>query len=129
MNRIDGATIKKRRMESGMTLRRLAQMVDISPTYLSLIENGKRKTSNQYLLDRIIDILDKQDEIRDQYIKEELIALEAGRKKTESELEMKLDELNEALRAYNKIGDMTLDETWEVMERIRYIVRECKKGE
>jgi transcriptional regulator with XRE-family HTH domain len=115
-------------MVNGLTLRKLAELAEISPAYLSLIENGK-KTPNQYVIERILNAIEKHEEIRDQLIIKELTALEAGRKKTDSELEMKLDELNEALRAYNKIGDMTLDETWEVMERIRYIVRECKKGE
>jgi transcriptional regulator with XRE-family HTH domain len=128
MSQVDGESIKKRRMVNGLTLRKLAELAEISPAYLSLIENGK-KTPNQYVIERILNAIEKHEEIRDQLIIKELTALEAGRKKTDSELEMKLDELNEALRAYNKIGDMTLDETWEVMERIRYIVRECKKGE
>lgn len=128
MSQVDGESIKKRRMVNGLTLRKLAELAEISPAYLSLIENGK-KTPNPYVIERILNAIEKHEEIRDQHIIEELTALEAGRKKTDSELEMKLDELNEALRAYNKIGDMTLDETWEVMERIRYIVRECKKGE
>lgn len=128
MSKVDGEAIKKRRMLNGLTLRKLAELAEISPAYLSLIENGK-KTPNPYVIERILNAIEKHEEIRDQHIIEELTALEAGRKKTDSELEMKLDELNEALRAYNKIGDMTLDETWEVMERIRYIVRECKKGE
>lgn len=129
MSKVDGEAIKKRRMLNGLTLRKLAELAEISPTYLSLIENGKRKTPNPYVIERILNAIEEHEKIRDQHIIEELTALEAGRKKTESELEMKLDELNEALRAYNKIGDMTLDETLEVMERIRYIVRECKKGE
>ena len=128
MSQVDGEAIKKRRMINGLTLRKLAELAEISPAYLSLIENGK-KTPNPYVIERILNAIEKHEEIRDQLIIKELTALEAGRKKTDSELEMKLDELNEALRAYNKIGDMTLDETWEVMERIRYIVRECKKGE
>src|SRR5690554_2832927 len=128
MSQVDGESIKKRRMVNGLTLRKLAELAEISPAYLSLIENGK-KTPNPYVIERILNAIEKHEEIRDQLIIKELTALEAGRKKTDSELEMKLDELNEALRAYNKIGDMTLDETWEVMERIRYIVRECKKGE
>ena len=128
MSQVDGESIKKRRMVNGLTLRKLAELAEISPAYLSLIENGK-KTPNPYVIERILNAIEKHEEIRDQHIINELTALEAGRKKTDSELEMKLDELNEALRAYNKIGDMTLDETWEVMERIRYIVRECKKGE
>ena len=127
MSQVDGESIKKRRMVNGLTLRKLAELAEISPAYLSLIENGK-KTPNPYVIERILNAIEKHEEIRDQHIINELTALEAGRKKTDSELEMKLDELNEALRAYNKIGDMTLDETWEVMERIRYIVRECKKG-
>jgi transcriptional regulator with XRE-family HTH domain len=128
MSQVDGESIKKRRMVNGLTLRKLAELAEISPAYLSLIENGK-KTPNPYVIERILNAIEKHEEIRDQHIINELTALEAGRKKTDSELEMKLDELNEALRAYNKIGDMTLDETWEVMERIRYIVRGCKKGE
>lgn len=128
MSKIEGETIKKRRMLNGLTLRKLAELAEISPTYLSLIENGK-KTPTPYVTERILNTIEEHEKIREQYILEELIALEAGSKNTESEFKIKLDELNEALRAYNKIGDMTLDETLEVMEKIRYIVRDAKKGE
>jgi transcriptional regulator with XRE-family HTH domain len=124
-----GEHIKKRRETNGLTLIELAEKADISKSYLSMIENGKRKSPNPHLIDRILKAIDEHEAIRNQYIIEELTALEAGRKKPELELEEKLSELNEALRAYNKVGDMTLDETWKVMEKIRYIVKECKGGE
>lgn len=36
-----GAVLRKRRIEKGFSLRKFAELVDISPTYLSLVETGK----------------------------------------------------------------------------------------
>jgi len=36
-----GAVLRKRRVEKGFSLRKFAELVDISPTYLSLVETGK----------------------------------------------------------------------------------------
>lgn len=36
-----GDVLRKRRIEKGFSLRKFAELVDISPTYLSLVETGK----------------------------------------------------------------------------------------
>ena len=36
-----GAVLRKRRIEKGFSLRKFADLVEISPTYLSLVETGK----------------------------------------------------------------------------------------
>ena len=40
---LDGATLRKRRLRTGLTLRSLAQMVGITPAYLSDIELNRRR--------------------------------------------------------------------------------------
>lgn len=36
-----GSVLRERRLEKGFSLRKFAELVDISPTYLSLVETGK----------------------------------------------------------------------------------------
>ena len=36
-----GSVLRERRIEKGISLRKFAELIDISPTYLSLVETGK----------------------------------------------------------------------------------------
>ncbi|WP_456110285.1 replication initiation factor domain-containing protein [Roseburia hominis] len=54
---LSGATIRERRKEDHMTQKELAELLQISPTYLAEIETGRRKASDK-LLERIKFFLD-----------------------------------------------------------------------
>ena len=51
-----GSYIKEKRFEKRITLRKLAETLDIAPAYMSDIENGKRNISLD-ILERVADKL------------------------------------------------------------------------
>ena len=57
-----GEFIKLRRQEKGITLRGLADKLDIAPSYMSDIEKGKRNAPNQDTLNKMIVVLELTEE-------------------------------------------------------------------
>lgn len=55
-----GQTLRKLRMEAGVTLRRMAEVLDISDGYLSDLENGKRGWIGTVTAERYCDALDEE---------------------------------------------------------------------
>lgn len=53
-----GEYIKQKRQEKGITLRGLADKLDIAPSYMSDIEKGKRNAPNQDTLNKMIEVLE-----------------------------------------------------------------------
>ena len=59
-----GTYLKGRRIELGMSIRYFAHIINLTPAYISDIENGNRLAPVKYL-DKIIEILDiEEDEIQ-----------------------------------------------------------------
>lgn len=57
MNRRFGEFIAEKRKSKGITLRGMAEMLEISPAYLSDIEKSRRNPPEMHLLVKIADIL------------------------------------------------------------------------
>ena len=52
-----GEFIKQKRMEKGLNLRKLAELMDIAPAYLSDIEKGKRNSPSQEKMSKLAELL------------------------------------------------------------------------
>lgn len=63
-----GAKLRQHRKARGMTLTEMAHAIDVTPTYLSALEHGKRGRPTWYLLQRMIACLgviwDEADELQ-----------------------------------------------------------------
>ena len=57
-----GAFISKKRLEKDISLRAFSSMIDISPEYLSKIENNLRAAPKEIVLERISELLVLNDE-------------------------------------------------------------------
>ena len=59
-----GSFIRKKRLEKDITLRKMAELLNISPVYMSSIETGRRAAPKDDILQRIAQFLflDKQDQ-------------------------------------------------------------------
>ncbi len=53
-----GEFIKQKRIEKGLNLRRLAELIDIAPSYLSDIEKGKRNSPSSDKMGKLVEILE-----------------------------------------------------------------------
>lgn len=53
-----GEFIKEKRTAKGINLRKLAELVNIAPAYLSDIEKGKRNSPSAEKMDRIAEVLE-----------------------------------------------------------------------
>ncbi len=54
-----GKFVMENRLKNNISLRKFSQMIGISPTYLSDIENGRRKPTNNYeIIESISNALD-----------------------------------------------------------------------
>lgn len=51
-----GDTIRKYRKENGLSLRKMAELLDVSFAYISYIENGKM-TPSSFVIDKLSDVL------------------------------------------------------------------------
>lgn len=60
-----GAFIRSKRTEKEITLRKLAELLDLSPVHMSNMENDRRPAPKDDVLKRMIDVLllDKQEQI------------------------------------------------------------------
>lgn len=54
--------LKEKRTQKGLTLRKMAELIDIAPAYLSDIEKRKRNAPSQDVLERLVEILELSDE-------------------------------------------------------------------
>ncbi len=61
-----GEYVKKKRIEKGITLRSFSELVGIAPSYMSDIEKAKRNAPTQEYLDKICEILELNNEERDE---------------------------------------------------------------
>lgn len=53
-----GYILRTLRISAGLSLRELSRMIDVSPTYLSLVENGKQSPPNPRRIAQIEEVLD-----------------------------------------------------------------------
>lgn len=53
-----GAYVKEKRSQIGISLRELAQRLDITPSYLSDIEKGRRNAPEKRIIEKLIGVLE-----------------------------------------------------------------------
>ena len=56
-----GHSLRIVRINQGLTIRKVAETVDVTATYISDIERGNNKPPNKQLMEKIFDALDLQD--------------------------------------------------------------------
>ena len=57
-----GEFIKQKRTEKGLNLRKLAELMDIAPAYLSDIEKGKRNSPSPEKMSKLVELLELTEE-------------------------------------------------------------------
>ena len=57
-----GEFIKQKRTEKGLNLRKLAELMDIAPAYLSDIEKGKRNSPSPEKMSKLVELLELNEE-------------------------------------------------------------------
>ena len=57
-----GEFIKQKRTEKGLNLRKLAELMDIAPAYLSDIEKGKRNSPSSEKMSKLAELLELTEE-------------------------------------------------------------------
>ena len=63
-----GEFIREKRLERSINLRKLAEMLDIAPAYMSDIENNKRNPPSNEKMEKLIEILSlTEEEINEMY--------------------------------------------------------------
>ena len=116
---IDGSEIRNRRKALKMSLRELSSMVEISESYLSKIENNSDIKTKTYILEKIEDELQLAERINSHsYAEGDYIPGVHC-----PNLDTLLDDLTKLLRAYNRKGEITLNETIDILKRIETIVK------
>ena len=63
-----GDYIKKKRQERNITLRAFADMVGIAPSYMSDIEKSKRNAPTQEILDKMIEVLNLNEDEKNELL-------------------------------------------------------------
>ena len=63
-----GEYIKQKRQERNITLRAFADMVGIAPSYMSDIEKSKRNAPTQEILDKMIEVLNLNDDEKNELL-------------------------------------------------------------
>ena len=63
-----GEYIKQKRQERNITLRAFADMVGIAPSYMSDIEKSKRNAPTQEILDKMIEVLELNDDEKNELL-------------------------------------------------------------
>lgn len=118
---IDGSEIRNKRKLLKLSLRELSAMSDISPSYISRLENGKLKNPDPRIVSRINKALQNGFNAVDNlnYIYEPTTNYTTN----VSVLDSMLEDLVEILKSYNRKGDISLIETIEIMARIEKIVK------
>ena len=57
-----GEFIKQKRLEKGINLRKLAELLEIAPSYLSDIEKGKRNSPSSDKMEKLVMVLELTEE-------------------------------------------------------------------
>ncbi len=63
-----GEYIKQKRQEKNITLRAFADMVGIAPSYMSDIEKSKRNAPTQEILDKMIEVLNLNEDEKNELL-------------------------------------------------------------
>ncbi|MBO5924695.1 MAG: helix-turn-helix transcriptional regulator [Clostridia bacterium] len=68
MEKTFGAFIKEKRLEKGINLRKLAELLVLAPAYISDIENGNRNSPSPDKMEKIVEVLGlNEDEKNEMY--------------------------------------------------------------
>ncbi len=66
MEKTFGLFIKEKRLEKGINLRKLAELLILAPAYISDIENGKRNSPSTDKMEKIVEVLGLNEEERNE---------------------------------------------------------------
>lgn len=107
-----GKTLRIIRMDRGLLLKDMADMLDIKPSYLSSIENGKRKPSKNFIsdLESILSLTEN-----------EKISLENGINELREEVNIDISgfstsQKNLSLAFARKINDLSQEDKRKIMD-------------
>lgn len=68
MEKMFGTFVKEKRLEKGINLRKLADLLDVAPAYISDIENGNRNSPAPDKMERLVEVLGlNEDEKNEMY--------------------------------------------------------------
>lgn len=108
-----GDFIKEKRKEKRLSLRKMAEQLDISPSYWSDIEKGRRNPPQLDMIEKIVNVLNLSEEEKDQII--DLASEERGEIPMDLPSYINSSEIAKvALRKASKVEgeDKRLDEAW-----------------
>ena len=66
MEKTFGTFIKEKRLEKGINLRKLAELLVLAPAYISDIENGNRNSPSPDKMEKLVEILGLNEEERNE---------------------------------------------------------------
>ena len=68
MEKIFGAFIKEKRLKKGINLRKLAELLELAPAYISDIENSNRNSPSPDKMEKLVEVLGlNEDEKNEMY--------------------------------------------------------------
>ena len=68
MEKTFGTFIKEKRLEKGINLRKLAELLELAPAYISDIENGNRNSPSPDKMEKLVEVLGlNEDEKNEMY--------------------------------------------------------------
>ena len=108
-----GDFIKEKRKEKRLSLRKMAEQLDISPSYWSDIEKGRRNPPQLDMIERIVNVLNLSEDEKDQII--DLASEERGEIPMDLPSYINSSEIAKvALRKASKVEgeNKRLDEAW-----------------
>lgn len=108
-----GDFIKEKRKEKRLSLRKMAEQLDISPSYWSDIEKGRRNPPQLDMIEKIVNVLNLSEEEKDQII--DLASEERGEIPMDLPSYINSSEIAKvALRKASKVEgeNKRLDEAW-----------------
>jgi len=109
-----GDFIKEKRKEKRLSLRKMAEQLDISPSYWSDIEKGRRNPPQLDMIEKIVNVLNLSEDEKDQII--DLASEERGEIPMDLPSYINSSEIAKvALRKASKIEgeNKKLDEAWK----------------
>jgi len=66
MEKTFGAFIKEKRLEKGINLRKLAELLELAPAYISDIENGNRNSPSPDKMEKLVEVLGLNEDERNE---------------------------------------------------------------
>ena len=66
MEKTFGTFIKEKRLEKGINLRKLAELLVLAPAYISDIENGNRNSPSPDKMEKLVEVLGLNDDERNE---------------------------------------------------------------